>query len=344
MTAIEKYDRAVAKYLHRCAANNLQPATLENYSRRLSSFREFLMRTNVQQIGYDTVEAWRDELREEKGLQPSTVCRYLGDLSIFFSALQRPSYPEELRYAENYVSDDFYPRVIKKPYDTILPDDKVSLLWRNRAPDGNFAKNWPRNYAILMILLATKIRNGELLDLRLSDVDFHDKVLVVRSGKGRKYREVDLPPIAETALRLYLDSGIRPHALPEDDYLFGTTAAHKMGARVGQEAWHRGTRQWLSSLVERTVCAITGERDVRSHDLRHIGARLGLNSGENSMEMLQSQLGHSSLVVTQIYSDRLSSRRGRESARAVLDARDRQAVINQQILSLRSPSSGGWAV
>lgn len=332
-TCLEKYDLAVSRYLHRAQGNDLQPTTLDNYARRLAIFRDYLSRENVAEITYDTVENWRDALREN-GLAASTINRYLGDLSIFFTALQKHSYPAELRYAENYVSDDFYLKEVKRPYDTIIPDDKVERLWLNECPDPNFKKYWPRNYAIVVLLLSEKIRNAELLDLRLSDVDFEYGEIVIQSGKGRKYRVVDLEPICASALRLYLQSGIRPLYLSDDDYLFGTTAAHEMGARNDSgEEWHRGSRQWLTELVERHVFAVTGVHNVRSHDLRHIGARVCLNAGQ-SMEMLQADLGHSSMNVTQIYADRLMPRRGRESARAVMAERDFQAARNEAMLRL----------
>ncbi len=333
MTCIEKYDAAVARYLRRARMNDLQPNTLTNYAGALAMFRAFMERNAVNEMGYEAVEMWRDEL-VESGLQPSTVPRYLTYLSLFFNAMTKPSCPAELRYEENYVAEDFYPKIVKRPYDTILPDEKVALLWRNDCPDYHFKAQWARNYAIIVLLLSTKIRNSELLDLRLSDVDMDEGFLVVECGKGRKYREVDLDPIAISALRMYLASGIRPGYLSENDYLFGTLADHEMGARndSGVE-WHRGTRQWLSSLVERTVFAITGVHDVRSHDLRHVGSRVCLNAGE-SMEQLQGELGHAGIATTQIYCGRMQNRRGRESARLVLAERDRQAERNEALLRL----------
>jgi len=43
--------------------------------------------------------------------------------------------------------------------------------------------------------------------------------------------------------------------------------------------------------VESHVRAVTGVPDIRSHDLRHVGARIDLNAGMKQEE-LQSKLGH----------------------------------------------------
>lgn len=104
-----------------------------------------------------------------------------------------------------------------------------------------------------------------------------------------------------------------------------------MGARSDSEPWHRGTGQWLSSVIERTVRAITGVSDIRSHDLRHLGSRVGLNSGEETKEMLQAELGHSSITTTEIYAGNLQARRGRESAKMVVAERDKWAEENARI-------------
>ena len=70
--------------------------------------------------------------------------------------------------------------------------------------------------------------------------------------------------------------------------------------------------------------AITGESDVRAHDLRKIGSRVCLNAGQ-SIEELQGQLGHSQISTTQIYTSRMGSRKSRDSAKAVLAARESAA-------------------
>ena len=326
MTLHEKYEAAVAEYLRRVRLNNLSPRTVTNYERVLSRFGDFVaMQDGTENDMFAVVELWRDALLEN-GTAPSSVCQYLTTLKIFFEKAGKRSFPVALRYTENPVDEDMFPKVVKRPYDEILTDDQVTMLFRNEAPP-YFGATWARNFAMISLLLNEKIRNAELLDLRLSDLDFLHHELTVQSGKGRKFRIVDMTELTEQAIAQYLDSGLRPAYLGEDDYLFGTTAAHEKGnvtTRSGAESWHRGTGAWLSSVVERTVRAVTGVSDCRSHDLRHVGARVCLNAGQ-SMEELQGQLGHSSVTTTEIYANRLLQRRRRESAKAVLAARDAAA-------------------
>ena len=84
-------------------------------------------------------------------------------------------------------------------------------------------------------------------------------------------------------------------------------------------------------MVERHVYAITGVHSVRTHDLRHVGARLDLNNGM-TFEELQAKLGHANFGTTQRYSGKLVHRRRRQSARLVYDERARQATRNAEIL------------
>nr|DAH41082.1 MAG TPA: SITE SPECIFIC RECOMBINASE XERD [Caudoviricetes sp.] len=208
-------------------------------------------------------------------------------------------------------------------------------LWRNDKPATAKAKTWPRNYAIVIMLLTTELRNAELLDLTPADLHWEDGELSVESGKGSKFRRIEFPDIAQSAVRIYLASGIRPKDLPDTAPLFGNTAPKgSFGPRTGEESrqWQRGSRQWLSTLVESHVRAVTGVPNIRSHDLRHVGARIDLNAGMKQEE-LQSKLGHTNPNVTQRYSGRLLSRTGKRSAALVLEARERQADINANILA-----------
>lgn len=339
--AMGKYAAATAAYLRNLENTGASPVTVRNYASRLENFRQHWQeRTTathaaVQDPSYVDVQYWRDCLAD-LGRKPSTIKQYLKELSIFFSWASDETLGDQRYYKENPVSRRLVPdtrKLDKRPYDSLLTDEQVMLLWRNNPPaDGRTCHYWARNYAIVVLALSTELRNAEILSLRLSDLDFDEEEITVESGKGGKFRVVDFPFIAQTAVRLYLVSGLRPSWCTEDDLLFGTRGDPRDKADPAQ-TWCRGTPQWLSGVVERHVRLITGVRDIRTHDLRHVGARLDLNNGMTFAE-LQAKLGHESVSTTQIYSGKLMSRRRhRRQAAQVYAERTRQAYRNAELLA-----------
>lgn len=342
MNAIEKYDTAVVAYLRNAIFTGKSETTVDNYRSRLLRFREAWVSAHngapENDPSYADVLSFRDNLMEN-GAAASTVRQYLIELRAFFEAMGKPRFVPGVSYPENPVDVEFYPVVKKRPYDLILTDDQVKKLLPRRRPENAKKTTWPRNYAFIALILATKIRNSELLALTLDDLDFEAGELTVNHGKGDKFRVVDFPPFAQAAVLLYLQSGLRPATLPSSAPLFGTTAEHKAASgstKTGE--WHKGSDVWLSECVRRHVLSVTGVDNVRTHDLRHVGARLCLNGGA-SMESLQSELGHSSMSTTQIYSGRLQARRGRNSAKQILAEMDRIAEKNLTLWEIRQPAA-----
>lgn len=331
---LERFDRAVSLYLENHQYCGSSEQTVKNYAGRLSLFRRFWLEKWEQQPLHDPdsadVREWRNSLVDD-GKSARTVAQYLSELRYFFQFASDDELEGDKIYERNPVSKRIIPKPSPRPYDEILPNGLVAKLWKNEAPIPQLKPNWPRNYAIVVLLLTSEIRNGELLALRLCDVNFPDGYITVESGKGGKFRVVDIPEIAVTALKIYLQSGLRPPEAEKTDPLFGTSAGPD-GHESGR--WHRGTPQWLSALVERHVAAVTGVNGVRTHALRHIGARLDLTSCAMGMEMLQGKLGHASPNTTQIYCGRLTSRRQTVSAKEVLAAQREAAEENRKKVRL----------
>ena len=325
MNTQEKYQAAVAEYMRRTKFKGVSEKTIANYDTALRLFGNFLANYDDNADLYEVVEAWREAMLMD-GKAKSTVKQYLVSLNIFFGAATKRSFPAALRFAENPVDPDNYPIVKKKPYDNLLDDSDVMKLWKNEPPTQNTVRTWARNYAIICTILGTGIRNDELRSLTLNDVSWPEETITIRSGKGDKFRIVDAPQIVLESLTQYLNSGLRPAYLSDDDYLFGTTSAHEYGNTqtiANAEKWHKMSGNALSQLIERHVRNVCGNPNlkIRSHDVRHLFARIDLNANGNISE-LQSALGHSSPDITQIYAGRIAPRRSRESARAVIAARD----------------------
>lgn len=329
------FEAAESVYLADVKHRGTSEKTINNYTKCLRYYKDFLFSS-----GDDTaptagnVREWRDSLLEN-GLSPSTVKQYLVMLRAFFEFSSDSDLLDDPYYEKNPVSKKLFPRTgsaEKKPYDKILDNDDIKLLWQNNRS----GKYWARNYAIITLLLDGKIRNAELLDMKLKDIDFEHKELTVPKGKGDKFRVVTLSDISCSAIKLYLKSGFRPDYCTEDDYLFGTTAQHSYGTsnKGNSEKWHRGTTAWLSTLVANHVKRVTGKEGFRTHAMRHNGAVIDLNTG-SSLERIQSELGHSSIVTTEIYAGRLQPVRHAREMEDVINVRDQWAEKNLKSLAKR---------
>lgn len=329
--AMTKLEKATAAYLHNCEAVGVSKTTMDNYSTRLNAFIQYLWENDMtlQDPSFSTIQEWRDDLLSS-GKKPSTVKQYLVELRAFFAWASDPEMGDERYYEKNPVAKTLMPNTTKqdkRPYDMILTDEQVMRLWRNVKPAGRYY-NWPRNYAMVIMFLTTDIRNSELTALTLNDLDFEQSEIVINRGKGNKYRVVDFPEIAQTAVKLYLESGYRPADAKPSDLLFGSFGERKNPHKDYFTQFDRGS---ISRFVERHVYLVTGVSGVTSHDLRHVGARLDLNSGM-SLEELQAKLGHESMNTTQIYSGKLLPRKNRASALRTLEEQKIQAKRNAEKL------------
>lgn len=343
---LDKYDRATEFFLHERKAQGKSQYTLKNYRESLRYFRDFFVRIHdgeeeVKDPGYLDFQKWRDEMLGN-GMAVLSTVRHFNDMHSFYSFVTGEEFSDLGFYDRNPISRKLYPSdrwAMKRPYEQILTDEQVSLLWKytpNKLNGTGGTRYSARNYAIVVVLLSTEIRNAELLDLKLSDLDFEYEEIQIWKGKGNKYRCVDFPKIAQTAVKLYLQSGVRPEWATDDDYLFGTSREKAKGAIKDIEGtWHKGSSRWLSDVVKRHVKKVTGVDNVTSHDLRHVGSRLDLHNGMETVE-LQAKLGHSEFQTTQIYCGKLGTKRKRISAREAYRERDAQTERNLELLEAMS--------
>ena len=154
--------------------------------------------------------------------------------------------------------------------------------------------NLPERFrALAMICAWCALRNGEVLELRRSDLDLtrgtirveravawvHGKPVVGTPKSAAGTRTVAVPPHIEPALKHHLENftGARAAALlfPGRD---GTS-------HLQPSTFHRSWRK---------ARAAASRPDLRLHDLRHTGATMAAMTGATLAE-LQQRLGHSSV-------------------------------------------------
>ena len=141
-----------------------------------------------------------------------------------------------------------------------------------------------RDRLILELLVYTAIRRAELQMLRVADVEFSQRRLLIRRGKVGKQRIVYLPDLVLSNLKAYCES----HRL---EFLFP--------GRNGAPMSLRNINYIVSRVAERAGIDTPNPRykNVGPHLLRHSFARNWKRAG-GSLESLQKILGHASLKTT----------------------------------------------
>jgi len=136
------------------------------------------------------------------------------------------------------------------------------------------------------LMVATGLRVGELVGLRIHDVDIEDRTIRVL-GKGRKERVVFLPnDWLCQLLRAYLRSRT----------VRGVSHAHLLFGRDGRPLTTAAVRARLRRAGEQAQLG----RRVTPHMLRHSAATQLVESGVD-IRFVQRLLGHASLSTTEIY-------------------------------------------
>jgi integrase/recombinase XerD len=138
----------------------------------------------------------------------------------------------------------------------------------------NTAAGNSRDYAILQLFLQTGIRVGELVGLKLSDIDLKDGVMLI-NGKGSKQRTVYLEKKANQALRAYLSS--RPQSF--DQHVFLNYQGSGLSVRGAMDIVEKYRK--LAGINKKFSC----------HSLRHTCATYKAVKGHTPPD-LQDLLGH----------------------------------------------------
>lgn len=146
-----------------------------------------------------------------------------------------------------------------------------------------------RDRTMLETLYATGIRRGELIGLRIGDIDFARQALLVREGKGRRDRWVPLGARAAHWIHCYLDR-VRPELELDgrEPALFLTDYGEAYGGSA------------LANNVKRYLRRAGIEAPGSCHLFRHAMATHMLGNGAD-IRYIQAILGHSKLSTTEVY-------------------------------------------
>ncbi|MEJ0106602.1 MAG: tyrosine-type recombinase/integrase [Bacteroidota bacterium] len=270
---------------------NLSSKTQKAYKTDLVQLQTFLQaRFAISEIGYITRNELREYLVSISLLKPKSIKRKIATMKALFNFLE---------FEDTILVNPFRKMRIKIKEERKLPEvmsiKEIAQILR-KAYDRNIEigvqKNHMylesvRNTLVLELLFSTGGRVSEIANLRIGDINLESGSIHFR-GKGNKERV------------LYVCNREAITLMKKYHILF----AHKIDSAGGYFLINRFNKklsdQSIRNIVKKIVKRAGITRRITPHTFRHSFATLLLEK-EVDIRYIQSLLGHSSIVTTQLY-------------------------------------------
>jgi len=266
------------------------PYTLKG---QLCVFKQFVRRTDISELYQMTrplIENYILDSKINKNWSPNTIRNTLTTIKSFLEWCKNQGF-----LSTNPAKEIPTPKAPKQLPHSLSKEEAMRLLEWLKITKFHYAFERSRGLAMIGIFLYTGIRRKELLNLKVSQVDFNKHTLFVDSGKGDKDRIIPLNHRLIGFLKAYLKE--REKLGKTTPYFFANLRHNK-----------RMSNQAIRRLFER----LKKESGVYAypHLLRHTFATLMLEGG-CEIYALSKMLGHSDIKTTTIYLS-VSMRHSRE--------------------------------
>jgi integrase/recombinase XerD len=263
---------------------SLSANSLDAYMRDVAKLQQFLALKNLT---YEPSEVPPKVISDlmmylmDMGLEASSQARALSGIKTFYKYLLLEDVmdvaPTDLIEA---------PKLARRIPD-VLTVDEIDRIF---AVIDLSQQNGQRNRAIFEVLYACGLRVSELVNLKRSNLYFHEGYITV-IGKGDKERLVPIGMDAMKQVQFYLDHERKnlKKVLPgNDDFVFINTRGKPL------------SRIWIF-LIIKDLCTQAGiEKNVSPHTFRHTFATHLIEGGAD-LKVVQDLMGHESITTTEVY-------------------------------------------
>ena len=261
---------------------NIRHSTYKQYKGHVENhLKPFFVNVRINRVTYDKLEKFISHCLDNNVTIP-TMKKILINLGALMTYAVRKRYVDY-----NPVRDIEKPKGQSehdedKDLNVLTPNDILSLI--DSASD-------VKHKTIFMAAVTTGLRQGELLGLKWTDIDWlNNQIHVNRTYNHFHFyepktktskRKVDVPPQMIRQLKEW------KIACPVNDFdlIFPNENGKPMSAL------NMYNRKFLTALKEAKL------NKIRFHDLRHTYASLLIDQGEN-IKYVQNQMGHASIKVT----------------------------------------------
>jgi integrase/recombinase XerD len=261
---IAGFDKVYQRLQQQVAIKGQSKSTLSNYIRRIAQIS--------LHFGCLPEQIADNEINE-----------YLASLAIGAKTPSRSNFKHAvygLRYYFRLIG--YNKRAIDLP--SLKKEAKLPIILNQRELKELFhAPTLLKHKIVLTLIYSAGLRGQEVVNLKLSDIDFERKTIHIRQSKFKKDRIVPLSEIIAGGLRKYIGAE-HPHV-----WLFN-----------GKEPDGRYSVRGLSWVMRETLKKTSIKKEVNLHSLRHSYATHLLEQGVNIVT-LKELLGHAEIATTMLY-------------------------------------------
>ena len=260
---------------------SLADNSVNAYIRDIRKLADFSSKIKVNELNISV-----NEIREfiadlnSKNISARSQARIISGVKAFFKYL----------IIEDYITNDPTMLIENPKIGLKLPEvlsvDEIELIISSIDLSN---KQGERNRAILETLYSCGLRVTELINLKISNINFKQGYIKV-IGKGDKER---LTPIGSNALKyisIYVNE-VRSHqkiSKNHEDFVFLNNRGSKL------------SRVMIFTLIKRIVDKVGIKKKVSPHTFRHSFATHLIEGGAD-LRAVQEMLGHESITTTEIY-------------------------------------------
>ncbi len=259
---------------------NYSDFTCNNYKKDLNEYNSFILsnKINYKNMDYNESKEYVIYLNKKNDAK-STISRKLSSLRTFYKYLVLNNKVESNPFL--LVSS---PKKEKRIPKFINYNNMEEIL---NVPNIK-TKEGQRERVILEVLYASGVRVSELVNIKLKDIDFSNKNILI-FGKGSKERLVSFGDYALEYINLYLKEG-------RNLLLDGVKSDYLIVGKKSEKLTTRRVEQIIDDIIKRTSIKL----NITPHMFRHTFATHLLDNGCDLL-VVQELLGHASLSSTEIY-------------------------------------------
>jgi integrase/recombinase XerD len=262
---------------------NFSDNTLDAYIRDIKKFSLYaeknLENSKPKAITYEDLQEYLI-LQSKQKISERTQARWISSIKSFFKYLLE----EEIR-------DDNPATLLEGPkLGLYLPDtlsvEDVERITKNINLSTDLGV---RNQCMVEVLYGCGLRVSELIELKISDINFKEGFLKVE-GKGQKVRYVPLAKYTSHLIKNYIENVRINNKINKkyEDNLFLNSRGSSM------------SRVIVFIIIKELADKAGIRKNISPHTFRHSFATHMLQNGAD-LRFIQEMLGHSSITTTEIY-------------------------------------------